>query len=498
MSQRHIVFGIIGVVALLCIFGVFLQLRSALEPIEVTELKLQNQTAALNYQTEKLRLSQKITESAEVQWAVKARVIFWQLLPIIALFAGFFAFVMRPMPFECAGVKAHVSRWNERPVLQSALLVSAMSEQTKALAFQDAVANARADTLVKFAHAIRPGRERLHISSPMTTAALSEPVAETTPNVPTFHQAQSDFKPGAILLGYSANKPTYLPIHGFVSCAFGGGSGSGKTSKLRFLLAQLILQGVNVSILDAHMGNKESLVDSLGDMATRSNVRVFHPFDTRQAVDTMLADVQAAIDGRRNGVTPTVFVLDELRPLNRACNQIEILMDKIANEGRKYGFYGVFSSQTWEAKMFDRSGSAARDACVLKMAARMPKEQARTLFKDGESARTVAKLAQPEMYADAMQFNGVVTVPFASRDDMNVLAASTTAKAHTAQPSLPFAPHPFDTALRDLKSQMSIEDIYRKSGLCNGMTLATFETKCKPSSRRTFTASEEAAILGIQ
>ena len=73
--------------------------------------------------------------------------------------------------------------------------------------------------------------------------------------------------------------------------------------------------------------------------------------------------------------------------------------------------------------MFDRSGSAARDACVLKMAARMPKEQARTLFKDGETARTVARLQQPEMYADSMTFSGVVSVPFCSREDLDRLGA---------------------------------------------------------------------------
>lgn len=495
MNQRNFIFAVVGIIALLCLFGIFWNIRTALEDRDIAALKLQNATAQIQYKTEKLRLSQAISESAEVQMASKILAIFWRLSPLVALFCAFAFFVMRPMPFECAGVKAQVSRWNEKPILQAALLVSAMSENTRALAFQESVANARADTLVRFAHAIRPGRESLHISQP---AALPEHVETVALNTPTFQQAMSDFQTGSILLGYTADKPEYLPIQGFVSCAFGGGSGSGKTSKLRFLLAQLILQGVNVSILDAHMGNKESLVDSLGNMATLSNVRVFHPFDTRQAVDTMLTDVQAAIDGGRKDSTPTVFVLDELRPLNRACNQTEILMDKIANEGRKYGFYGVFSSQTWEAKMFDKSGSAARDACVLKMAARMPKEQARTLFKDGDSARTVSKLTQPEMYADSMTFNGVVTVPFASRDDMNALAASDTAKANTAQPSLPFVPNAFDAALRELKSRMSIEEIYRKSGLCNGMTFDTFATKCKPSSRRAFTTSEEAAILSIQ
>jgi hypothetical protein len=83
----------------------------------------------------------------------------------------------------------------------------------------------------------------------------------------------------------------------------------------------------------------------------------------------------------------------------------------------------VASSQTWEASLFGKLGSAARDACVLKMAARMPKKQAQTLFQDGESARTVARLGKPEMFADSVSFSGVVSVPFCSRDDLNMLAA---------------------------------------------------------------------------
>ena len=254
-------------------------------------------------------------------------------------------------------------------------------------------------------------------------AALLPGTPQTAVENLSFSQAVRDFRQHEILIGYDSGSPVFFPIEGFVSCAFGGGSGSGKTSKLRFLTAQLILNGVNVSILDAHQGNKESLVDSLGELANMPNVRIFPPFETRQAVKTMLSDVRTVIAGGKPADVPCVYVLDELKPLNRACSEVETLFDVIANEGRKYLQFMVASSQTWEASLFGKLGSAARDACVLKMAARMPKEQARTLFKDGETARTVAKLARPEMFADSMQFSGVVNVPFCSRDDMDTLAA---------------------------------------------------------------------------
>lgn len=345
---------------------------------------------------------------------------------------------IRRVPFRHDGLETYVSRRQAACLASQSLYLQGMSEQTRAQAFADETLRARVTAGVTlFSSMARTVRAATHAALPPAQAAL--PASESQPASVTFERARHDFRTGDMLLGYDATGAAiYLPLTSFVSCAFGGGSGSGKTSKLRFLVAQLLLQGVKVSILDAHAGNEQSLVDSLGALTRLPNCRVFPAFETAQAVQTMLSDVQAAIDAGTPQAVPSVYVLDELRPLNRACGDVETLMDKLANEGRKFGAYGVFSSQTWEAKMFDRSGSAARDACVLKMAARMPKEQARTLFKDGGCARTVARLRQAEMFADSAQFSGVVTVPFCSRQDLNAMAHSAgvaPVAAETTQPA---------------------------------------------------------------
>ena len=257
--------------------------------------------------------------------------------------------------------------------------------------------------------------------SALPSAAAPAIIDAPAASAPSFAEIlrSGAFRAGQILLGYDATAaPVYLRVADFVSASVGGGSGSGKTSKLRFLCAQLIAQGVRVSLLDAHAGNAQSLVSSLGELADRENVTVYSPIETRDAVQTMLSEIQSVIDAGTPCEPPRVYVLDELRPLNHACERVEFLMDKLANEGRKYQCYGVFSSQTWEARMFTQMGSAARDACVLKMAANMPREQARILFKDGEMARTVSRLRQPEMFANSLTFSGVVTVPYCTREDM--------------------------------------------------------------------------------
>lgn len=397
------------------------QLEKETEEAKQETLRQQAETAKTLARIERQR---QLESSQAVSSAAVALAVFWRSLPLL-LFASsavggmVYAFTRRVR--IDAPITGVFPRKDAFRLASMALQVQYAESMGKVASFSEEVSRARLHDTAGMIKAFKgiAGRENVTINNALPEHAETQQQAGNV----TFQQAVKDFRAGSVLLGYSAEKPEYMPVDSFVSCAFGGGSGSGKTSKLRFLLAQLILDGASISILDAHMGNKESLIDSLGNLANMPNVRVFNPFETQQAIATMLSDVQTAIDSAAVADVPNVFVLDELRPLNRACPDTELLMDKIANEGRKYGFYGVFSSQQWEARMFKQAGSAARDSCVLRMAARMPREQAKTLFKDGDSARVVSKLARPEMYADSMLFNGVVTVPFCSKEDCDALAA---------------------------------------------------------------------------
>lgn len=320
---------------------------------------------------------------------------------------------------------ARIGKHSEFPVHYSHIRSGALAQQLTALVTAEELkqSNAGLETAMALYATIAETQLKILRAAPRSALPAAAPAIIDAPATaaPSFADLlhSGAFRSGQILLGYdAAAAPVYLRLTDFVSASVGGGSGSGKTSKLRFLCAQLIAQGVRVSLLDAHAGNDQSLVSSLGELSARENVTVYSPIETRDAVQAMLSEIQGVIDAGTPCEPPRVYVLDELRPLNHACDRVELLMDKLANEGRKYQCYGVFSSQTWEARMFSQMGSAARDACVLKMAANMPREQARILFKDGEMARTVSRLRKPEMFANSMTFSGVVTVPFCSREDM--------------------------------------------------------------------------------
>ncbi len=373
----------------------------------------------------RLRRQERLENSQAVSLASVTLATFTRLFPVLAFcgasIGGLCFVVFRRVPVKTPFVETMLPVRKAAAIVERSLQVSNSAEMARVLAFSEEISRARMNDAGNFLKGLKGHAGRENMQSQALPEHVEPQATQDGGNV-SFQAAVRQFKPGSVLIGYdNAGNAVYFALKDFVSCAFGGGSGSGKTSKLRFLCAQMALQGVNLSILDAHQGNDQSLVDSLGNLVNLPNVRVFPAFETADAVKTMLTEVQAAIDAGKPADAPSVYILDELRPLNRACEHVETLMDVLANEGRKFNQFGVFASQTWEAKMFKQAGSSARDACVLKMAARMPKEQARILFKDGDSARQVAKLARPDMFADSAAFSGVVTVPFCSKDDLNSL-----------------------------------------------------------------------------
>lgn len=380
----------------------------------------------------RLRRQERLENSQAVSLSAVVLASFLRLFPVLlfggASIGGLVYTLTKKVPVKTPFVETVLPVRKAAAIVERSLQVSNSAEMARCLAFSDDVTEARMNSAANLYKSLKGHTGRENMQSQALPEHVEPQATQDAGNV-SFQQAVNQFRPGNVLIGYdSAGNAVYFALKDFVSCAFGGGSGSGKTSKLRFLCAQMALQGVNLSILDAHQGNEQSLVDSLGNLASLPNVRIFPAFETAVAVATMLSEVQAAIQAGKPADTPSVFILDELRPLNRACSDVENLMDILSNEGRKFNQFGVFASQTWEAKMFKQAGSSARDACVLKMAARMPKEQARILFKDGDSARQVAKLARPEMFADSAAFSGVVTVPFCSKDDLNSLVPNVSQK----------------------------------------------------------------------
>ncbi len=168
---------------------------------------------------------------------------------------------------------------------------------------------------------------------------------------PSFSKALEDSTGAALVLGYDQQaQPVHGTLDSLYSFGIGGMSGSGKTSCAVWLLAQSVLQGARLIVIDPHAGNPDSLASKLAPLASAYLCKV------ASSPDEMLQSVrycQSIFDARKSGQDdpqqPVIVVMDEWLAAMRGSTQeaFQRLAECISQEGRKYGVIGCFLSQKW-------------------------------------------------------------------------------------------------------------------------------------------------------
>ena len=374
---------------------------------------------------------------ASLVQAVKVRAVLSAWLPIYApvfLFAGLSSvaavyYSFRLVTFRHEGIETPVRAFDAPRLVERSLQVKALeaTQGVDVLQLAETIAMRQLNTFGHLARGMR-GIMASKEAPAMLTAPAAMP-AEVFP-VPTFAEAMRDMKPGKVLIGYDKGKPIHLDESDFVSCGLAGSAGSGKTTKERFLFSQLAIHGVRLPVLDAHSGHPESLVSSLGDIINLPNVTVYSPIDTRETIDFFMSDLEDALKHPERKNERTVYVIEELLPIVDTVPKTANFILKAATEGRKFERFVFAAGQVWPASLFQK-GSCVRDSLTLRMSARNDELQARLLFKTREKAKIVEGLKLHQMFVNSVQFQGVVDVPFCTRQDMNALAATV---SQTAMP----------------------------------------------------------------
>lgn len=183
-----------------------------------------------------------------------------------------------------------------------------------------------------------------------------------------------------LLLGYDADEGTAIPGSwlDLFSVGIGGLSGSGKTWTGVFLIAQAMLHGAKVAVLDPHAGDEDSFTQRAAPLAGRY---ICPPAQERK---TMLGTVKLfteEIERRKNKGRgePWILIADEFSALMRGdlAEPLSLLMEAIAQEGRKLGIYGLALGQAWQV---DRAGGGTmRDSLASCYIHRLRPAQARYL-----------------------------------------------------------------------------------------------------------------------
>ena len=170
-------------------------------------------------------------------------------------------------------------------------------------------------------------------------------------HLPTFKQALNDATGAALVLGYDQQaQPVHGTLDSLYSFGIGGMSGSGKTSCAVWLLAQSVLQGAKLIVIDPHKGNPDSLATKLKPLASSYLCKVA---STQNEMLQSVRYSQSIFNSRKSGESqndhPVIIVCDEWLACMRGELQTEFqkLAESISQEGRKYGIIGCFLSQKW-------------------------------------------------------------------------------------------------------------------------------------------------------
>lgn len=232
------------------------------------------------------------------------------------------------------------------------------------------------------------------------------------------------------IIGYNEAGQAFTETwKGMYSCAIGGKSGMGKSTTLRFLVAQCALNGAKLVILDPHGTHQdESLAATLGP-ALMDYALIKPAIDEKQILDAILyvdeiGRERKATGGRAEDFQRIVVVSDESNVLfnperHKAANQFQMLMREIAQEYRKYGIYGLCSAQIWTAAATGNN-SEIRDSFATTAAHRMAKKQVGMLVDDDDARQVVTKLEPGQMvFTNRMGEAVMLTVPNCDENAIN-------------------------------------------------------------------------------
>ena len=258
--------------------------------------------------------------------------------------------------------------------------------------------------------------------------ALSVPTVDHVQQVPTFKQALADATGAALVLGYDQQaQPVHGTLDSLYSFGIGGMSGSGKSSTAVWLLAQSVLQGAKLIVIDPHAGNSDSLASKLQPLFSSYLCKVA---STQAEMLQSVRYSQSIFNSRKSGETQgqhhVIVVCDEWLACMRGDLQTEFqkLAESISQEGRKYGVIGCFLSQKWSIQ---KSGDM-RDTLTSHIICRTRPNLARQ-----QTGLLSSELPSDVMSLDAGQFYLLdtfgelqkLTAPYVSDADLTSLVLPT-------------------------------------------------------------------------
>lgn len=198
------------------------------------------------------------------------------------------------------------------------------------------------------------------------------------------------------LLGYNVadNLPVYVTFNDLRSTLVGGQTDSGKSTLVRSILIQAIMQGAKIALIDPHAdAGEESLADSFYPMSDRMYLPIAKTVEEQlNTISAIKNELQNRINGASHDKTPIVLVVDETNALLTDPNisrPLEELLSKISNEARKVHIYALCIGQNFHSSNMP---TTVRNSFVSIFSTYSRRDVARVLSGDTEFSHLAEEL----------------------------------------------------------------------------------------------------------
>ncbi len=259
------------------------------------------------------------------------------------------------------------------------------------------------------------------ISAPQAPA-LAAPGVEAAPTLPraeAFVRIAREIFPGHLVLGYNVAGPIVGDISDLLSTAIIGRPGTGKTTALRFVCAQVLRIGGKPVLLDPH----GSIADEVSDVLECAE----GPDDMQTLALHLEQELDARLAARKTGIRPAAPLLllaDEWPVIAQLAPEAVRVAGRIVLEGRKVKMFALISGQGLPSDQL--GGSYIRDALSSRYVFNTTTAQARMAGMDSETAKLLLahlETAGPgyAILASARRHAEIVAIPQTTIGDLRAL-----------------------------------------------------------------------------
>lgn len=266
----------------------------------------------------------------------------------------------------------------------------------------------------------------------------------------------------SLMIGYALDTtPQYIEMQNASFVAVAGQPRVGKTSTVRFLLAQAALMDWHIAICDPHGKQDQGLLTRCAPISGSFIRQAIEPSEIVDAIELIDKIGRARINGDRVD-KPVLLVIDEFTSLvlrQAIPDDVLARLTAMVVEYSKVSVHGLIIGHDWTGKLLGASfGTPLRRAITHKIVHRSDVQNAEFLLPNASLAKQVTTLDKGNALYWGDYAPMPVAVPWIGDDDIRFAGRGKPTKPYTPRPPRVALPSNASVAAISAPAPMTIKD----------------------------------------